>query len=200
LGLMGMTRRVYTYLPGMGWENMNLAATAGGVLLTLGVLVFIVNFFKSRRSGELAGDNPWGASTLEWATTSPPPVYNFQYTPTVAGRDTLWTQPDDQPVVVGLRSDVRQVLVTKMLDAEPDHKSEFPEPTVWPLLAALATTALFIGSIFTPWAVVWGAGPLAATLIGWFWPKKKQAEEHPPEEVTERIREREALRVREQGA
>jgi cytochrome c oxidase subunit I+III len=199
LGLKGMTRRVYTYLPGMGWENLNLAATAGGALLTLGVLVFIVNFFKSRRTGTVAGDNPWDASTLEWATTSPPPVYNFLHVPTVAGRDTLWTQPPDQPVVVGLRSDVRQVLVTKALDAEPDHKSEFPEPTIWPLLAALATTALFIGTIFTPWAVVWGSIPVAVTLIGWFWPKRRQAEEHPPEEVKEKIGEQAALRIVEEA-
>jgi cytochrome c oxidase subunit I+III len=200
LGLKGMPRRVYTYLPNLGWSNLNLAASAGGVLLTLGVLVFIVNFFKSRRNGLVAGDNPWGASTLEWATTSPPPSYNFLRIPTVAGRDTLWVQPPDQPEVVGLRSDVRHVLVTKMLDAEPDHVEEFPEPTIWPLLAALSTTALFIGSIFTPWAVVWGSIPVAVTLIGWFWPKKKQAEERPPEEVKENIGEQAALRVREQGA
>jgi cytochrome c oxidase subunit 1 len=117
----------------------------------------------------------------------------------VAGRDTLWTQPPDQSVVVGLRSDVRQVLVTKALDAEPDHKSEFPEPTIWPLLAALATTALFIGTIFTPWAVVWGSIPVAITLTGWFWPKRRQAEEHPPEEVKEKIGERAALRVVEEA-
>jgi cytochrome c oxidase subunit 1 len=171
LGLKGMPRRVYTYLPVAGWAEMNLAATAGGVVLTLGVLLFIV---------------------------SPPPVYNFLRLPTVAGRDTLWTQPDDQPVVVGLRSDVRQMLVTKMLDAEPDHRDEFPEPSIWPLLAALATTALFIGSIFTPWAVVWGSIPVAVTLTAWFWPKRKQAEERPPEEVKEQIGERAALRVREE--
>jgi len=198
LGLKGMTRRVYTYQPGLGWANMNLAATAGGVLLTLGVLVFIINFFKSRRTGELAGDNPWNASTLEWATTSPPPSYNFFRIPTVAGRDAIWVQAPDQPVVVGLRSDVRHVLVTKMLDAEPDHIEEFPSPTIWPLLAALSTTALFIGSIFTPWAVVWGSIPVAVTLIGWFWPKKKQAEERPPEEVKDKIGEQAALRLREQ--
>jgi cytochrome c oxidase subunit 1 len=166
--------------------------------MTVGILVFIFNFFKSQRSGVLAGDNPWGASTLEWATTSPPPAYNFLRIPTVAGRDTLWTQPPDQPEVVGLRSDVRQVLVTKMLDAEPDHIEEFPESTIWPLMAALATTALFIGSIFTPWAVVWGTIPVTLALVGWFWPKKRDAEERPPEEVKEKIRQEEALRLREE--
>jgi cytochrome c oxidase subunit 1 len=198
LGLWGMPRRVYTYLPDLGWTNMNATASAGAMILTLGVLVFIVNAFKSRRTGLIAGDNPWGASTLEWATSSPPPSYNFLHIPTVAGRDTLWEQTEDQPVVVGLRTDIRHVLVTKMLDAEPDHVEQFPEPTIWPLLTALATTGLFIGSIFNPWAVVWGAIPVGITLIGWFWPKKRQAEERPPAEVKEKIGEREALRFAEQ--
>jgi cytochrome c oxidase subunit 1 len=200
LGLRGMPRRVYTYLPAMGWEKYNVAATAGGVLLTLGVLAFIVNFFWSRRRGELAGDNPWGASTLEWATPSPPPMYNFLHPPTVAGRDTLWTQPADQPVVVGLRSDVRQVLVTRMLDAEPDYVDEFPDPTIWPLVTALATTVLFVASIFTPWAIVWGSIPVGVALVGWFWPKRRQAEERPPEEVKEKIGEEAALRFGGQEA
>ena len=187
LGLKGMPRRVYTYPALAGWASLNLLATAGGVLLALGVLTFIVNVFVSRRRGALAGDNPWNAATLEWATTSPPPSYNFFRLPTVAGRDTLWVQPEDQPVIVGLRTDVRQVLVTKMLDAEPDHIEEFPKPTVWPLLTALAATGLFIASIFTPWAVVWGSIPVGIALIGWFWPKEKQKDERPPEEVKENV-------------
>ena len=73
--------------------------------------------------------------------------------------------------VVGLRSDVRDVLVTHVLDAEPDHRIEFPEPSTWPFWTSLATTGLFIGSIFTPWAVVYGAVPLFITMTGWFWPK-----------------------------
>jgi len=60
-----------------------------------------------------------------------------------------------------------------VLDAEPDHRIEFPSPSIWPLLTALATTGLFIGSIFTPWAVVYGAVPVFATMVGWFWPKSK---------------------------
>jgi cytochrome c oxidase subunit 1 len=90
----------------------------------------------------------------------------------VAGRDPLWDNPPDQPVVVGLRSDVRDVLVTYVLDAEPDHRTEFPEPTIWPFCTAVAVSGLFVGSIFTPWAVLFGAVPLFVALTGWFWPKK----------------------------
>jgi cytochrome c oxidase subunit I+III len=198
LGLRGMPRRVYTYQPNLGWGDLNMLASVGGVILTLGVLLFIVNALRSLRSGVRAGDNPWGAATLEWATSSPPPAYNFLRPPTVDSRDTLWTQPPDQPVVVGLRSDVREVLVTRALDAEPDLRSEFPDSSIWPLLAALATTATFIGSIFTPWALPVGLLPVFVTLTGWFWPKKKRlAEERPPEEVREKHGER-WLKLQEQ--
>ena len=88
----------------------------------------------------------------------------------MAGRDPLWDNPPDQPVVVGLRDDVRDVLITYVLDAEPDHREEFPTPSIWPLLTAVTTTALFIGSIYTPWAVPIGAIPVFVTLTGWFWP------------------------------
>jgi cytochrome c oxidase subunit 1 len=89
----------------------------------------------------------------------------------VAGREPLWDNPPDQPVIVGLRSDVRDVLVTHVLDAEPDHRVAFPEPSIWPFVTALATTVLFVWSIFTPWGVVYGSLPLFAAMVGWFWPK-----------------------------
>jgi cytochrome c oxidase subunit 1 len=171
LGLIGMPRRVYTYPDGMGWNELNLLASIGAGLIAASVAVFIANVIWSRRHGEVAGDNPWNAGTLEWATGSPPPPWNFQHLPVVAGREPLWHEPIPRQVVTGLRSDVREVLVTGALDAEPDHRSDAPAPSIWPLLAALATTALFVGSIFTPWAVPIGAVPLAVTLIGWFWPK-----------------------------
>jgi cytochrome c oxidase subunit 1 len=150
---------------------MNMLATLGAVVLALGILAFMVNVLWSRRFGRVPGDNPWGAGTLEWATSSPPPHCNFIYPPTVAGAEPIWDNAPDQPVVAGLRDDLRDVLITHVLDATPDHRLVFPEPSIWPLISALVTTALFIGSIFTPWAVVAGAVPLLMAFTGWFWPR-----------------------------
>jgi cytochrome c oxidase subunit I+III len=175
LGLRGMPRRVYTYLPGTGWEGMNAIAGIGAVFMTFGALVWLYNIFTSYRGGERAGDNPWGASSLEWATASPPPIYNFDELPTVNSRTPLWTATAETPIVRGVRVDEREVLITRVLDAEPDHLAIFPKPSIWPFAAAMATTGLFIASIFTPWGVVWGAIPLAITLTAWFWPRKKEA-------------------------
>jgi cytochrome c oxidase subunit 1 len=124
----------------------------------------------SRRHGALAGDNPWGADTLEWATSSPPPHYNFLYLPTVNGRHPLWTQTPMQPVVTGMRTDVREVLVTTAVDAAPDHRHYLDGPAISPLLLALATGVTFIAGIFTPWGVLVGAGLAAVALAIWFWP------------------------------
>jgi cytochrome c oxidase subunit I+III len=171
LGLQGMPRRIYTYSTVMGWGTLNLTASIGALLIACAVIAFMANAIWALRSGEIASENPWDAGTLEWAVGSPPPHSSFVRSPTVSGRDPLWENPPDQPIVVGLRADVRDVLVTHVLDAEPDHRVEFPTPSMWPLLTALATTALFIGSIFTPWAVVYGAVPVFLTMVGWFWPK-----------------------------
>jgi len=172
LGLHGMPRRVYTYLPELGWGPLNMTASAGALLMACGVLIFLFDALGLRRTREAAGADPWRAPTFEWATASPPPMGNFAHPPTAGGREPLWEDPPHQPIVVGLATSYREVLVTHVLDAEPDHRQKFPDPSVWPLLTAVATTALFIGSIFSPWAVVWGAVPVFITLTGWFWPKK----------------------------
>jgi hypothetical protein len=171
LGLHGMPRRVYTYPAETGWGTLNMLASAGALVLALGVLLFVIDVIRTGRVPATAPDNPWDAGTLEWAAASPPKAPNFILGPTVSGREPLWDNPPEQPVVVGLRADVRDVLVTTVMDAEPDHRVEFPTPSIWPFLTAIATTVLFIGSIFTPWAVVWGAVPLFVAMVGWFWPK-----------------------------
>jgi cytochrome c oxidase subunit I len=90
LGMFGMPRRVFTYPPLPGWEAMNMISTIGAFILGFSVLIFIVNVALSLRGGEIAGDNPWDAWTLEWATTSPPPEHNFERVPPIRGRRPLW--------------------------------------------------------------------------------------------------------------
>jgi cytochrome c oxidase subunit 1 len=138
----------------------------------LSVLLFIVNVLRSRRHGELASSDPWGAGTLEWSVASPPPMGNFPLVPVVHGRYPLWQQPAAPYHVAGLANDYREVLITSVADANLDHRLWLPRSTVWPFLAAVATTILFVGSIFTPWAVVWAAVPVAIATTAWFWPKR----------------------------
>lgn len=96
-GLMGMPRRVYTYQPGQGWEIWNQLSTIGGFIMGAGFAVLFCNLLWSLWRGRVAGDDPWDAWTLEWATSSPPPIYNFEKIPVVLSRRPLWDKkhPED---------------------------------------------------------------------------------------------------------
>jgi cytochrome c oxidase subunit 1 len=170
LGLMGMPRRVYTYLADTGWGDLNLLASAGAAVIFVSVVLFLVNVFASARRGRIAGSDPWGAAGLEWLATSPPEPYNFLRIPVVEGRYALWSRGPDGPVTTGLREDRREVLITSVLDAEPDHRHEDPTPTIWPLLTAIAIAATWVSAIFVPVGVAIGTGLVTIGLVGWFWP------------------------------
>jgi len=96
-GMLGMPRRIYTYPADRGWDFWNLIASLGVPFQAAAVLVFLVNIALSLRRGERAGSDPWDAWTLEWATSSPPPPYNFETAPVVESRRPLWDlkHPDD---------------------------------------------------------------------------------------------------------
>ncbi|WP_197911640.1 cytochrome c oxidase subunit I [Kineobactrum salinum] len=92
-GLLGMSRRVYTYEAGLGWDWLNLLSSVGGFVMALGVAVVIVDFALHFRFGRRAQPNPWQADTLEWATPMPVSAYNFASLPDVGSRHPLWEDP-----------------------------------------------------------------------------------------------------------
>ncbi len=187
-GLLGMPRRVYTYPAGMGWDTLNLITTIGSYIFAAGFMLLIVNVLISLRRGRIAGPNPWDADSLEWATPSPPPPYNFAVIPTVASRAPLW---EDRLNTAELRSSLhrgmvldqgKEIVATTALDAQPEIILKMPEDSILPLLAALALTLLFVGALIHVW---WFAGACAAIglaiVAAWLWPRGRleQISEHP---------------------
>jgi cytochrome c oxidase subunit I len=96
-GVLGMPRRIYTYEPGRGWEIWNLIETVGVAFQAAGILCFVAAVIFALWKGRRAGSDPWDAWTLEWSTSSPPPVFNFATIPTVRSRRPLWDikHPED---------------------------------------------------------------------------------------------------------
>src|SRR5215470_5238708 len=90
LGLLGMPRRQFTYAPNLGWDQLNLIETIGSYIVAVSIIVFIVNWFVTIRKPASAPADPWDAFTLEWATSSPPPMENFETIPVVRSRRPLW--------------------------------------------------------------------------------------------------------------
>jgi cytochrome c oxidase subunit 1 len=83
LGVRGMPRRIAYYAPDRGWTFLNQLSTVGSWLIAVSMLIFLWNVLAAFRRPKDAPDDPWGANTLEWATTSPPPVHNFDHLPPV---------------------------------------------------------------------------------------------------------------------
>jgi cytochrome c oxidase subunit 1 len=169
LGFHGMPRRVYTYGADTGWASLNALATFGAGLMGAGVVVFLVNVFVSRRRGAPAGDDPWIGPTFEWLASSPPRPYNFVRLPTATSSTPLWHRKPDTPEVVGCRVDRREVLSTTVVDAQPEHKHDLGEDSIWPFLLGLVTLATFTALLFHPVAFPLGLGAALVVLVGWFW-------------------------------
>ena len=167
VGLLGMPRRIFTYADGMGWNGMNFVETIGSYILGAATLILIYNLIVAHRRGKIAGPNPWGAATLEWAMPSPPPVYNFATIPVVRSRMPLWE--DNTVLNAGIphgraEEDTQSVKLagTKVGEMQsPDDTSKMsthdlgihlPPPSIYPIVLAFALT-VFFGGFMLGWEV-----------------------------------------------
>jgi cytochrome c oxidase subunit I+III len=186
VGLLGMPRRVYTWQGGQGWESYNLVSTIGGYLLAIGTLILVWNIISSLLQGRVAGDDPWDAWTLEWATTSPPPHYNFASLPLVRGPRPLWDlkNPDRADWLRGhghieLRPAPSEPVPNPVVTLPPPH--EHPYQSVIPITLAAGLLALAVG--FLSSLVVAGLALVfvLGALIAWVWePAPKEPPPAPP--------------------
>jgi cytochrome c oxidase subunit I+III len=180
LGFRGMPRRVYTYLPDLGWANLNLLATIAAFVLGLGFLVFLINLLWAPIRGRRSEDDPWGGDTLEWATASPPAAYNFAVLPVVRGRYPLWEPEGIGPgqlrgmELYDPEKPIRMTLGTTIMDAEPHNLRPLPGPNIWPLALALALAVAAIGSMIDLVLVPVGAALAFVAMVGWLRPPRPE--------------------------
>ncbi|MEX0323725.1 MAG: cytochrome c oxidase subunit I [Puniceicoccaceae bacterium] len=137
LGMSGMPRRTHTYRIAAGFEDPNFWSTVGAFILGIGIAAVVIQVIYSCYKGKPAGENPWDARTLEWATSSPPKEYNFGYTPVINARDQAWESkygPEEK----------------KMGKIAPDeeHGIHMPDQSWWPLILSFGLFIAGMGVIF----------------------------------------------------
>jgi cytochrome c oxidase subunit 1/cytochrome c oxidase subunit I+III len=177
LGLIGMPRRVYTYADNPGWALLNQISTLGAFLMFASAIVLIWNLFRSLKYGKPAGDNPWQAWTLEWATSSPPPPENFLRLPPINGRRPLWDlanpdRPDSNFINTGTSEESPRLAKPRLTAAlfiasetiffialivaflvftfKKDTAGEFAQSSLDPMRTGIFTAILVLSS-FTLW-------------------------------------------------
>ena len=143
-----MPRRIYTYLPDTGWGFWNMIATIGAFIFGPSQLIMFANFLYSLKYGEPAGNNPWGAWTYEWLTTSPPPEHNFEGTPVVEG-NKLKVMP-----------------ITADGGGNHHHVNAF---SPWPFLISLGPFVAFLGLATSPLILAIGVVIFLIAAFGWLY-------------------------------
>ncbi|MFB7156744.1 MULTISPECIES: cytochrome c oxidase subunit I [unclassified Lysinibacillus] len=155
LGLMGMPRRVFTYMEGQGWDQFNYISTIGALMMGVGVILMVINCLMSIK-GKPAGRDPWGdGRTLEWSIPQPIPFYNFRQTPLVRGLDPWWIEKQEGNKEVTF--------------AEPIGDIHMPNNSAIPFVISMGLFIAAFGALYNqdadkPWSIYILIGGLAITF------------------------------------
>ena len=174
-GMMGMPRRVYTYLPGRGLDLLNLISTVGAFMIAAGVLVFLVDLArKFRFTTEDDAGNVYGGGTLEWLPTA---LYSTRSIPVVKSREPLWDDPDicddvaeGRYFLPGSATGLRETIITSPLNAEPQYLQLMPGPSPYPMAGAVFTAFFFLSLTIQAYAFAAFSGVVAfGCILRWLW-------------------------------
>ncbi|WP_294303137.1 cbb3-type cytochrome c oxidase subunit I [uncultured Sphingomonas sp.] len=174
-GLMGMPRRVYTYMPNRGLDLLNLVSTVGAFVIAIGVLLFVIDVArKFRMSAQDEAGNVYGGGTLEWLPTG---LYSTRSIPIVSSREPLWDDPDlarrveeGRYFLPGSTTGLRETLITSPINAEPQYLQIMPGPSAWPLAAAVGTALHFLALTVQAYGFSLFCGVVAILcVLRWLW-------------------------------
>jgi cytochrome c oxidase subunit I+III len=174
VGLLGMPRQIYTYGTGTGWDAYNAAESAGAYLTALGIVVLFANLVVSYFRAPLSPDDPWFGPTLEWATTSPPPDYNFAVIPTVTSAYPNWDRADRELDARKLAEGVmvleqgHEQPVSTTIDGRFAEVIEMPHSSPWPLVLGVSLFLVFGALVLNKFGLagIFGIAVLLS-LLGW---------------------------------
>jgi cytochrome c oxidase subunit I len=188
LGLQGMSRRIYTYDAGYGFDFWNKVCTIGAFTLAFSVAMFIFNIFYSRQKAKSLpppGPDPWDARTIEWMIPSPAPDWNYDPVPTVTRVDEFWYRKyadteDHRLVRIHSLDEVAQ-----NSDGKGVH---LPSPSYWPIIAAFSLPVIAYGLIYTLWLCLVGGLVFTVAIFGWALeppdaPSGGHGDEHGPDDA-----------------
>ena len=174
-GLMGMPRRVYTYLPDRGWDLPNFVSTAGSFLFGLAVLLWLIDMIRNFRPfGDREAGNVFNGPGLEWA---PNGLYSLRSIPVVKSLYPMWDQKGlgrdveaGRYFLPGAPRGERETIVTSPINAEPQYLQRMPRPSSWYVWGAVFTAGFFLILTVQAYAVAAVSGLLAIyCIVKWAW-------------------------------
>ncbi len=174
VGLLGMPRRIFTYTGDEGWTGLNLLASVGSFIMTIGFGLLVIDLLVQLLYGRRTRRDPWQAATLEWAMPMPPAPYNFASVPQFDSRDDRVAPAALAPTLARgegylgfTRNGWQETLGVHMTTGAPDQLIVLPRATYLPLWTALTMAVVVLGFLFKAYWLSLGAGLVVAGLFVW---------------------------------